>query len=155
MLPVGYLGPAPGWGKARQTRLTHGEQRTLLTLWSIFRSPLMIGANLPFNDAWTTVLLTNPEVLDVDQHSKENHPVISSTSTVVWMAKTDPGDDNYVAVFNVDDHEQEVHYTWKDLGLNDAKYNLRDVWEHQDHGAAESLSLSLPPHECALYRLSK
>ena len=50
MLPVGYLGPAPGWGKARQTRLTHGEQRTLLTLWSIFRSPLMIGANLPFND---------------------------------------------------------------------------------------------------------
>jgi alpha-galactosidase len=155
MLPIGYLGPAPGWGTARQTRLTHDEQRTLLTLWSIFRSPLMIGANLPSNDAWTTALLTNLEVIDVDQHSKENHPVISTRATVVWMAKTDPGDDSYVAVFNLEDREQQVHYTWKDLGLSEAKYKLRDVWEHQDHGASESLSLSLPPHGCALYRLSK
>jgi alpha-galactosidase len=155
MLPIGYLGPAPGWGKARQTRLTHDEQRTLLTLWSIFRSPLMIGANLPSNDAWTTALLTNLEVIDVDQHSKENHPVISTSATVVWMAKTDPGDDSYVAIFNLEDREQQVHYTWKDLGLSEVEYKRRDVWEHQDHGASESLSLSLPPHGCALYRLSK
>ncbi len=155
MLPIGYLGPAPGWGKARQTRLTHDEQRTLLTLWSIFRSPLMIGANLPSNDAWITALLTNPEVIDVDQHSKENHPVISTSNTVVWMAKTDPGDDNYVAIFNLDDRDHKVHYTWKDLGLTGANFHLRDVWEHQDHGTVESLSLQLPPHACALYRLSK
>jgi alpha-galactosidase len=63
MLPVGHLGLAPGWGKARDTQLTRDEQRTLLTLWSIFHSPLMIGGDLTSADEWTTSLLTNPEVI--------------------------------------------------------------------------------------------
>jgi len=154
MLPIGYLGPAPGWGKARQTRLTHEEQRTLLTLWSMFRSPLMIGGNLPSNDEWTTSLLTNADVIELDQHSKENRPVISTSSTVVWTAQSESGDDKYVAIFNLDDHEQAVRYAWKDLGLQEAKYKARDLWEHRDHEAAGSISVSLPPHGCALYRLS-
>src|SRR5271169_452917 len=53
MLPLGQLGPAPGWGKARETRLSHDEQRTLMTLWCIFPSPLMIGGELPSADDWT------------------------------------------------------------------------------------------------------
>jgi alpha-galactosidase len=155
MLPIGYLGPAPGWGKARQTRLTHEEQRTLLTLWSVFRSPLMIGGNLPSNDNWTTSLLTNAEVLEVDQHSKGNRPAISTSMTVVWTAQSDVGEDRYVAIFNLEDRPQQVHYTWKDLGLRAARYAQRDLWEHQDHEATESLSLSLPAHGCILYRLSR
>jgi alpha-galactosidase len=154
MLPIGYLGPAPGWGKERQTRLTHDEQRTLLTLWSIFRSPLMIGGNLPSNDAWTTSLLTNQEVIALDQHSKENRPVISTPHTVVWSAQSETGEDHFLAVFNLNDQEQKIHFTWKDLGLNEPKYKLRDLWEHQDHGPSESLPLLLPPHGCVLYRLT-
>jgi alpha-galactosidase len=154
MLPLGYLGPAPGWGKARETRMTHDEQRTLLTLWSIFRSPLMIGANLPKNDAWTTSLLTNPEVIAVDQHSDENRPVISTGTVVVWTARPDAGDDRYLAVFNLDEHEQKVHYDWKELGLTGPRLQLRDLWERKDLGTATSLSATLPPHGCALYRLS-
>ena len=69
MLPLGYLGPAPGWEKARQTRLSHDEQRLLMTLWCIFPSPLMVGGRLPSADDWTLSLLTNPEVLAMDQHS--------------------------------------------------------------------------------------
>jgi alpha-galactosidase len=154
MLPVGYLGPAPGWGEARETRMTHDEQRTLLTLWSIFRSPLMIGANLPKNDAWTTSLLTNPELIAVDQHSDENRPVISTGTVVVWTARPDAGDDRYLAVFNLDEHEQKVHYDWKELGLTGPRFQLRDLWERKDLGTATSLSATLPPHGCALYRLS-
>jgi alpha-galactosidase len=154
MLPIGYLGPAPGWGKARETRMTHDEQRTLLTLWTIFRSPLMIGANLPKNDAWTTSLLTNPEVIAVDQHSDENRPVISTGIVVVWTARPDAGDDRYLAVFNLDEHEQKVHYDWKELGLTGPRFQLRDLWERKDLGTATSLSATLPPHGCALYRLS-
>jgi hypothetical protein len=155
MLPLGYLGPAPGWGKARETRLTHDEQRTLVTLWSMFRSPLMIGANLTRSDAWTTSLLTNPEVIAVDQHSRDNRPAISTASTVVWTAAAETGDDRYVAVFNLQDHEQKVQYAWKDLGLPDAKYKLRDLWEHRDAGAAEGLSVTLGAHGCVLYRVSR
>jgi alpha-galactosidase len=155
MLPVGYLGPAPGWGKARETRLTHDEQRTLLTLWSIFRSPLMIGANLTRSDAWTTSLLTNPEVIAVDQHSKENRPVISTPSTVVWTARAEPGDDRFVAIFNLEDREQKAGYAWKDLELLEAKYKLRNLWDHKDLGIASSLSATLAPHGCVLYRVSQ
>ncbi len=153
MLPLGYLGPAPGWGKARETRLTHDEQRTLLTLWSTFRSPLMIGANLPRSDAWTASLLTNPEVIAVDQHSKQNRPVISTNTTVVWTAQAESGNDRYLSVFNLDDHEQKAHYAWRELGLTEANYKVHDLWEHKDLGTAESFSATLGPHGCVLYRL--
>jgi hypothetical protein len=155
MLALGYLGPAPGWGKARQTRLTHDEQKTLLTLWSMFRSPLMVGANLTSADAWMTSLLTNAEVIAVDQHSSDNHPLITTESTVVWLARPENGEDRYLAAFNLKDSEQKIHYAWKDLGLTATKYNLRDLWQHKDLGAADSLSLTLPPHGCALYKASR
>ena len=101
MLPLGYLGPAPGWGEARQTRLTHEEQRTLRTLWSIFRSPLMMGGRLPSNDAWTTALLTNSEVIALDQHSTGASPVITTDKTVVWKSRADSGDLQHLALFNL------------------------------------------------------
>ncbi len=87
MLPLGYLGPSPGWGKARQTRLSPAEQRTMMTLWSIFRSPLMMGGDLPHNDAETTALLTNDEVLAVDQHSTGGRAVLQSPVASVWTAE--------------------------------------------------------------------
>jgi len=155
MLPLGYLGPAPGWGKARQTRFTHDEQRTLLTLWLMFRSPLMIGANLTSSDAWTTGLLTNAEVIAVDQHSTDNRPVITTESAVVWSARAGTGEERYLAVFNLRDAEQKIHYEWKDLGLAATKYSLRDLWEHKELGSADSLLVTLPAHGCALYKASR
>jgi hypothetical protein len=156
MLAVGYLGPAPGWGEARASRLTHDEQRTLLTLWSMFRSPLMIGANLTKSDAWTTSLLTNAEVIAVDQASGENRAVIATESTVVWTARADSGGGRYVAVFNLRDSEQQVGYVWNEIGLEGgAKYSLRDLWERKDLGSAESLRVTLGAHGCALYRVSR
>jgi alpha-galactosidase len=154
MLPLGYLGPKPGWGKPRQTRLTHDEQRTLLTLWSVMRSPLMIGANVTKNDAWTTALLTNPEVIGVDQHPSENPKVITTDASVVWTALTDAGAKQNVAVFNLRDSPQKIHYEWKDLGLEARKYTLRNLWEHTDVEDVASLDVTLPPHGCALYRAS-
>jgi alpha-galactosidase len=123
MLPVGYLGPAPGWGEARETRMTHDEQRTLLTLWSIFRSPLMIGANLPKNDAWTTSLLTNPEVIAVDQHSKGNRVLLSTSATVEWLAQSESGNDYYLAIFNLQERAQKVDFAWHEE-LKQAKYKV-------------------------------
>jgi alpha-galactosidase len=155
MLALGFLGPAPGWGKARESKLTHDEQRTLLTLWSIGRSPLMIGANLTKNDAWTTWLLTNPEMISVDQHSSENHAVISTDATVVWTAHAESGKDSYVAAFNLRDGEQKVHYDWKELGLKgDGQPRVRDVWERKDVGRAQVLNTTLKPHGCVMYRVS-
>jgi alpha-galactosidase len=154
MLPLGYLGPAPGWGEARQTRFTHDEQRTLVTLWSIFRSPLMVGANLPKNDAWTTSLLTNAEVIAMDQHSKQNRMVTSEGNIVVWSAKPESGAGLYVAVFNTGDAAQPVHLSWKDVALPGSSYKVRDLWLHKDLGKVDSIASAIPSHGCALYKIS-
>jgi len=146
------LRPAAGWGEPRETRLSHDEQRTLLTLWSIFRSPLIMGGNLLQSDDWTTSLLANAEVIAVDQHSRENHPVITTDSIVIWTARPRSGRDSYVAVFNISDNAQTVHYRWSDLGLSAAGYRLRDLWTHTNLGAAASLEITLPPHASGLYR---
>jgi alpha-galactosidase len=155
MLPLGYLGPAPGWGKPRETRLTHAEQRTLMTMWCMFPSPLMIGGDLTKADDWTTSLLTNREVLAVDQHSKGNHPVVTTEKTIVWIAESGAKDGYYVAVFNLTEAPAEIQYSWIDLGgLTGKEYVLRDVWEHKDLKSAASLSATLPPHGSLLYKVS-
>ncbi len=154
MLPLGHLGPAAGWGEPRETRLTHDEQRMLMTLWVIFPSPLMLGGELPSADAWTLSLLTNPEVIAVDQHSTDNHQLFSNDKAVVWTARPDTGDGHYIAVFNLTNSAQTIVYSWKDLGIAAAKCGLRDLWEHKDLGVNDKLSMSLPAHGSVLYTVS-
>ncbi len=155
MLPLGYLGPAPGWGQPRYTRLTHDEQRTLFTLWCIFPSPLMVGGDLTKADPWTTSLLTNTEVLAVDQDSTGNHLAIATDRAVIWAADAAASHSRYVAIFNITESAETVRYAWKDLGLANQKYALRDVWDHRDKGEAGSLDVSVPAHGTILYRLTE
>jgi alpha-galactosidase len=154
MLPLGRLGPEPGWGQVRDTRLTHDEQRTLMTLWSIFPSPLMVGGELPSADAWTTSLLINPEVIAMDQHSTGNHPVITTDKVVVWVAQSSLTKSQYLAVFNISESNQALQYAWKDLGFTGPKYKLRDLWQRKDAGVAASIEVTVPPHGVVLYSLS-
>jgi alpha-galactosidase len=151
MLPLGYLGPAPGWGQPRQTRLTHDEQRTLLSLWSIFPSPLMVGGELPKADEWTISLLTNPEVLAVDQHSTGNRPVVVTDQTVVWIAESSDKGRSYVAAFNRTESDATITRAWKEIGLTGSEYTVRDLWEHRDLGVAKEFSVTIPAHGCVLY----
>ena len=156
MLPIGYLGPRPGLGSARPTRFTHNEQRTLLAFWSIIRSPLILGADLPQNDEWTTSLLTNPEVIAVDQHSTANRPLITTNDVVIWSAKPEDGEGYYLAIFNRAEAAKDIALEWNELGLTAGKgYGLRDLWEHKDLGSATSLNVRLQPHACVLYRASE
>jgi len=167
MLSLGHLGPHPGEGEVRQTGFSKDEQRTMMTLWAIFRSPLMMGGDLLSMDEWTTSLLTNTEVIGVNQHSRENHAVITTEKTAIWLGrrwdwdpntqyeideKHAPRDSCYLAVFNIGDSEQTIHYEWKDLKLPGANYKLRDLWEHKSLGSAQSLTVKLRPHASALYK---
>jgi hypothetical protein len=154
MLPLGHLGPAPGWGHARDTQLTRDVQRTLMTLWCIFRSPLIVGGDLTASTAWTTALLTNREVIAVNQHSTGNRQVIATNKTSVWLAEPASGTGYYVAVFNLEDAAATLEYAWNDLGLSGKAYTLRDLWEHKDTGLADSIKITLPPHGAVLYSVS-
>lgn len=161
MLPIGYLGPHAGWGSARQSRLTNTEVRTLITLWSIARSPLILGSNLLHMDGPTESLLTNPEVLAVDQKTTENHPILEGTgkeNILMWTARE--GNDRIIAVFNRSDAPAGIAAPpWPKLGtqfgLDQASYRVRDLWQRRDLGIQSSLSVMLPPHGSALLRLSR
>jgi hypothetical protein len=154
MLPFGVLAPHPGWGEPRRSRLTLDEERSQLSLLAIARSPLILGANLSQLDEATRALITNRDVLAVDQHSRDNHPVDKLPSGFehmrVWMATGKAGE-RYLAVFNLDDKPVVVEASWAGLGLGTGKHRARELWSGLGLDAAERLKINLPAHGSALY----
>lgn len=155
MLPLGHIGirSVDGGGEDRRTRFTADEQVTMMTLWSIFRSPLMVGGELRDNDPWTLSLLTNPEVLEVNRDSSENRPVSREENRIVWTARS-PSGAAYVALFNGGDSPATVSTTLKDLGLS-GLLRVRDLWKREDAGGTVEgvVERRLPPHCAALLKL--
>ena len=98
MLPLGTLVLGE-----RTTRFTPDEQRTLMTLWSIARSPLMHGGDMTRTDPATLALLTNDAVIAVNQHSINNRPLFERDELIAWTADVPGSPDKYLAVFNARD----------------------------------------------------
>jgi len=153
MLPFGYLGPHAGAGETRQTRLTQDEQRTMMTLWAIFRSPLIMGGDLLSLDDWTRSLLTNDDVIAVDQHSTGNRPVLREHDIVIWTARPESGKGYYVAAFNLGDKEQDAQYPWRELGLPAPASGATDLWEHKALGTMPELHVTVKPHASVLWKV--
>ena len=103
MIPLGHvLASLQRRRPPARTRFTKDEQTTLMSLWAIARSPLMLGMNLPENDAWTLSLLTNDEVLAVNQKSSGNRQLFRTDDKIAWVADA-PGGGKYLALFNATD----------------------------------------------------
>jgi len=138
----------------RWTRFTRNEQVTLMSLWALAPSPLMLGMNLPDNADWTTALLTNPEVMAVNQ-DPAGHPVQKMTGTNVpgeaWIKQLADGS-HAVGFFNRSGETNTIQVAWHDLGLA-AKPAVRDLWVRQDLGRQENFSAELPPHGCVLLQV--
>lgn len=152
MLPLGYLGPRPGEGSARQTNFTPDEQRTVLTLWSVFRSPLIMGGNLTKMDGATASLLTNDEVIAVNQHSHAVRVLANEATKGIWLSRDDRGTAAYTALFNLADQPQTIVYPLQPIGLG-TSVHVRDLWEHKDLASTDTLKVTLEPHASVLYKL--
>ncbi|WP_281636594.1 NPCBM/NEW2 domain-containing protein [Flavobacterium marginilacus] len=103
MLPLGRIGIRAERGDPRMTAFTKDEQYTLMTLWSIFKSPLMFGGNLPDNDPFTLSLLTNKNVLKVLNESTNNKTLFTDKDKAAWIADDPKTGAKYLAVFNTVD----------------------------------------------------
>jgi len=103
MLPFGVLELG-----TRQTRFTPDEQYTVMTLWSIARSPLIHGGDMTQMDPFTLALLTNPEVLSVNQSSRDNRLLFDHDGFVAWMASVPDSTAKYLAVFNTRDQVDQT-----------------------------------------------
>lgn len=155
MLPLGRLEPVAGWENPRATRLTHDEQRTLLTLWAMFRSPLMMGGNLTLCDKWTESLLTNSEIIAVNQRSYGNREVMRTDKVVVWQANTIEDEENLTSFTNISDYVTSIEMSWKDLGLPPGSHKVRELWQRKDLGRHDRVKLKLAPHSSVIYKISK
>ena len=160
MLPFGMLAPHPGWGEARHTRLTLDEERTQFTLLAIARSPLILGANLTRLDEGTRALLTNREVIAINQTARDNHPVenlpAGFENVRVWVASGTGRDQSlrFLAVFNLDDKPATVEAPWDKLGLPSGNLVPRDLWAGRPLEASDRLNIVLPAHGCVLYAVN-
>lgn len=174
MLPLGNV-------RAWQTRdnwthFTPDEQFTLLTLWCIARSPLILGGNLPKNDEFTLALLTNDEVLSVNQNSANNRQLFNATNTVAWVADVPGSNAKYLAIFNTApapasrgrrggsrasapapdptaSPPRAISVSLADLGLK-GPAKVRDLWNHEELGTmTDTLTRTINSHGAGLYRI--
>jgi hypothetical protein len=156
MLPIGVL----QMGKSK-THFKPDEQFTLLTLWSIARSPLILGADLTKLDDFTLSLISNDEVIAVDQASANNRELFRRDGFYGWVADVPGSTDKYLAIFNTRDvptgsTETSVAVPVKlsELGFRDAD-RIRNLWTHEDLGAFKNEFA--PPinfHGAGLFRVS-
>ena len=154
MLPLGHIGIRAERGDDRPSLLTHDEQYTLMSLWSIFRSPLMFGGDIPSSDAFTIDILTNPEVLDVNRHSDNGRQSYREGSTVAWTSDIPGSKSKYVAVFNIGDTAKVIDLPWSAVEVIASKVTVRDLWLHTDTKDVSAIHLSLRPHASVLIKVT-
>ena len=155
MLPLGHIGIRAERGEPRMSLLTHDEQITLMTLWSIARSPLMFGGNLPDNDEFTLSLMTNDDVLRVNQRATASRELFARANQIAWTAEIAGSPEKYLAMFNVGDTgEEQIRVNWSEMGLP-AKCRVRDLWAKKDLGIVlEGQTVRLAPHAAAFFRVA-
>jgi hypothetical protein len=155
MLPLGHIGIRAERGDDRLSLLSHDEQQTLMTFWSIFRSPLMFGGDLATLDAYTRSLLTNADLIAVNQDSTGNKIAYNSGDLRVWTAQSAGGRKKYLAVFNLGDSVAHVHLDWKQIGINAAPGTIHNIWTSKSIPSSAALDVQLAAHASAIYGLTE
>lgn len=159
MLPLGNLGIRAERGNNRMTAFTKEEQYTLMTLWSIFRSPMIFGGNLPTNDSFTLALLTNKEVLNVMQHSANNKLLFRKNDMIAWVADDPKTGDKYLALFNATELPEpdsvQISVSLKQLGFTNSCL-IKDLWTGKVVGKfSGEFAPYIRRHGAGMFRLSK
>ena len=158
MLPVGQLGY--GFGAERTSNFTPDEIRTMMSLWCLFGSPLMIGGELTKMTEENLSLLTNGDLLAVMDGSHTGRQVLRRDAQAVWANTDDKGKELYVGLFNLSDEERDIECTMSEIKLKTGKEirasKVKNVWmgEEKDCDAADVVSAHVPAHGVVVYRFS-
>lgn len=159
MLPLGHIGikSVEHGVSDRWTRFSKDEQILMMTLWAIFRSPLMMGGHLPDNDKWTLDLLTNEEVLRVLKDSKNAKQLFRNghfNTHIAWTADDTDGS-KYLALFNIGNIESHMEVSLVQLEV-EGTYKVRDLWLKEDlYETDRFINLKVNPHGARFIKLTK
>ena len=157
MLPVGMLGK--GFGKEYKTRFTKDEQITMLTLWCVFGSPLMIGAELTLLDEWTQWLLTRTDILKLTSSDYRGAQVEKDQAHAIWICQNEQTGERYVAFFNFQETAAEIGCELAETGLyaqmpETHNSTALELWTGEQISIENGwLKDQVPPHGARLYDL--
>ena len=153
MLPIGRISKLCSYHGAqnRMSNFTHDEHYTLMTLWGIFGSPLMIGGNMPENDDFTLSLLNNAEYMNMHRTVKNSRMLCrneeNSKGYIIWDGENE--DSRFVALFNTDENPITINTAEKINISVDGSY---DIW--QKCTVSEN-DITVQPHSARLLKLNK
>lgn len=153
MIPLGRISIRGERGADRQTRLTKDEQYSLMTFFTIFRSPLMFGGDLPSLDPFTQSLLTNKEVLKMHKESTDVKQLFQKDGKVAVTSYNPKTKERYLAVFNLSDGKEPltVEVNLADMGIT-KKTKIKNMWTGKQEGSIEgTFAVPLASHASALY----
>jgi hypothetical protein len=154
MLPLGKLSKRGPVGPEHESYFTADEQKTMMTLWCLFRSPLFVGGNLPEMKSETLELLQNPEVLAVHNSGSGAYPFGTGAYPDLWISQGKDPCTVHVGFFNLTDEMSGQVISWKEMGWNTPPVSVRDLWQRsQIKPGATGLEVPLPPHGSALYTI--
>lgn len=153
MLPIGPL--RQDYDQKDWTKFTENEQITMMTLWCIFRSPLMIGGEMTGFDDFTMSLVTNRDILTMHRDARHSHQVfrkeIDGVEHILWTAVSARGG-QYVAVFNAGEKESEIKIPLVDLEIYN-QISGKELWSGQEVQAEENLTVKLESHGAKAFLL--
>lgn len=152
MLPLGMLGK--GFGEVRKSNFTMDEAKTMMTLWCLFGSPLMLGAEMTMLDEETLSLLTNRDILAMLTPDCIPHQICRNDEQAIWQADNPKTAENYVALFNLSEEVRTVEVTLRDLGYYSSSAKLTELWTGNLASTNRgTISAKLKPHACVVYKV--
>jgi Alpha galactosidase A/Alpha galactosidase C-terminal beta sandwich domain/NPCBM-associated, NEW3 domain of alpha-galactosidase/Carbohydrate binding module (family 35) len=142
-------------GNGANDGLTVDERKTQMSLWSLAASPLILGTDLTHLDPADLALLTNKDVLAVDQDAIDAARIVDASTQQVF-AKKEKNGDVIVGLFNTGGSTQAVSTTAAAVGLPaGGGYLLNDLWSHRATSSGGAIAANVPAHGVALYRVTK
>lgn len=157
MLPVGIIGTRSGdAGGTRRSHFTNDELYTMMTLWCMFRSPLILGGNVTRLNEFEKLLITNKDLLNINQNSRNCTQLFSDGNRIIYSADEPGTNKKYLAFFNLSDTNNTIGYPLGKLGFTKI-VGIKEVWNDKDRdatGTDEDLSAEVNAHGVALFILS-
>ena len=157
MIPLGRISIRGERGPDRRSRLTPDEQISLMTLFTISKSPLFFGGDLPSNDSLTLTLMTNPAVLEMHRAAGQVKTIIRDDRQLVITARHPTDRTAYLAIFNLLDAGSELNISIPFSGLNlPDSCRVTELWSNLELGyLQDSIQTRLLPHASKLFRLTR
>ena len=156
MLPLGVVGQ--GFADERKTNFTKEEQRTMMTLWCIFGSPMMIGAELTKLDDWTLSILTNQNVLKLLSNDYVGKQVARDKEHAVWSCYNEKTGEKYIALFNFKEEERQLSISVEEIeqfyGLDSKEAAAFELWSEETAQLLDgNLIVNVASHDAKIFLL--